>query len=80
MREVPTQLFRRQRDVEHDANQVWVVATAEQRSDPGYSDLQMTRSICDWAASDVRPPATVFAPLLLLLRMCHSILQYGGCL
>lgn len=37
-------------------NQVWVVSTAEKRADPGYSDLQMTRSICDWRASDLVLP------------------------
>ena len=46
----------RQRDIEHDQNQVWVVATADARSHPGYSDLQMTRSMCDWRASDLVLP------------------------
>jgi serine/threonine protein phosphatase PrpC len=50
------QCFVRQRDKDHDVNQVWVVATAEQRSDPGYSDLQMTRSMVDWRASDMVLP------------------------
>jgi len=49
-------VFVRQRDKDHDVNQVWVVSTAEKRSDPGYSDLQMTRSICDWRASDLVLP------------------------
>ena len=49
-------LFVRQRDVEHDPNQVWVVATATERSDPGYSDLQMTRSMLDWRAADMVLP------------------------
>ena len=50
------QVFVRQRDKDHDVNQVWVVSTAESRSDPGYSDLQMTRSMCDWRASDMVLP------------------------
>lgn len=50
------QVFVRQRDIDHDANQVWVVSTAESRADPGYSDLQMTRSVCDWRASDMVLP------------------------
>ena len=49
-------LFVRQRDKDHDVNQVWVVATADNRADPGYSDVQMTRSICDWKAADLVLP------------------------
>ena len=49
-------VFVRQRDKDHDVNQVWVVSTAESRADPGYSDLQMTRSMCDWRASDMVLP------------------------
>jgi len=49
-------VYVRQRDKEHDANQVWVVATAEDRADPGYSDLQMTRSMGDWKAADLVLP------------------------
>mmetsp|Transcript_27434 Transcript_27434/g.69806 ORF Transcript_27434/g.69806 Transcript_27434/m.69806 type:complete len:387 (+) Transcript_27434:58-1218(+) len=50
------QLYVRQRDPEHDVNRVWVVSTAQHRSDPGYFDLQMTRSIGDWRASDMVLP------------------------
>ena len=49
-------VFVRQRDKDHDVNQVWVVSTADNRADPGYSDLQMTRSMCDWRASDMVLP------------------------
>ena len=37
-----------------------MVATAEARSAPGYSDLQMTRSMCDWRASDMVLPDPEF--------------------
>ncbi len=33
-----------------------MVATKQHRSDPGYSDIQMTRSMCDWRASDLVLP------------------------
>jgi len=49
-------LYVRQRDPEHDPNQVWVVATAATRADPGYNDVQMTRSIGDWRAADMVLP------------------------
>jgi serine/threonine protein phosphatase PrpC len=46
----------RQRSKDHDVNEVWVVATAESHSHAGYNDLQMTRSLCDWRASDMVLP------------------------
>ncbi|KAL1528347.1 hypothetical protein AB1Y20_009701 [Prymnesium parvum] len=46
----------RQREYEHDQNQVWVVSTATTRADPTYNDLQMTRSLGDWKASDMVLP------------------------
>ena len=49
-------VFVRQRDKDHDVNQVWVVSTAETRSDPAYSDIQMTRSMVDWRAADLVLP------------------------
>lgn len=67
-------VFVRQRDKEHDANEVWVVSTAEKRSDPGYSDLQMTRSICDWRAADMVLPNpqihTFEVPADKIYRVC----------
>jgi serine/threonine protein phosphatase PrpC len=67
-------VFVRQRDKDHDVNQVWVVSTAAQRSDPGYSDLQMTRSICDWRAADmVLPNAQIHTfevPAGKVFRVC----------
>jgi len=52
--------FVRQRDRSHDQNQVWVVSTATKREEPGYTDLQMTRSMCDWKGPDlVLPEAQV---------------------
>ena len=55
-------VYVRQRDKEHDVNQVWVVSTADKRfleggqKNPEYSDLQMTRSVGDWRASDMVLP------------------------
>ncbi len=49
-------IFVRRRAIEHDRNQVWVVATAEERKAPGYYDLQMTRSIGDWRGCDLVLP------------------------
>ena len=37
-----------------------MVSTAQKRSEPGYSDLQMTRSMCDWRASDMVLPNPQF--------------------
>lgn len=55
-KEVRKKMYVRQRSPTHDVNQVWVVATAEDRADPSYSDLQMTRSMGDWKASDLVLP------------------------
>jgi len=64
----------RQRDKDHDVNQVWVVATATERADPGYSDLQMTRSMLDWRAADMVLPEpqihTFEVPADGLYRVC----------
>uniref|UniRef100_A0A7S2BFY9 PPM-type phosphatase domain-containing protein n=1 Tax=Haptolina brevifila TaxID=156173 RepID=A0A7S2BFY9_9EUKA len=57
-------VYVRQRDKDHDANQVWVVATAEDRADPGYSDLQMTRSYV-LLPSHTHPLAPPHTPLSL---------------
>lgn len=46
----------RQRDPNHDLNRTWVVATASTRSEPHYHDLQMTRSLGDWLASEMVLP------------------------
>jgi len=50
------------------------VATADTRADPGYSDLQMTRSMCDWRAADMVLPNpqihTLEVPADKTFRVC----------
>jgi serine/threonine protein phosphatase PrpC len=64
----------RQRDKDHDENQVWVVATRPTRDMPGYSDVQMTRSMCDWKAADLILPHpqihTFEVPATEVYRIC----------
>ena len=64
-------VFVRQRSA---VDRVWVVATAETQDDPGYRDLQMTRSIGDWYASDLVLPEpqthSIEVPAGAVFRVC----------